>query len=178
MYVCMYECFSYSMYPGGRYRSSSQQQPYDMVPAPLSARFAEGLGAIKRPSVSDLARTKVKGWASDKRKLQLVCAYVPGLVVDEFISGGGEVSLPKSIAFDAAVLFADISGFSRLAERLVHTFKDAANAAEMLTNYIGRSLDRMVNTICAKGGDVVKFAGDAILAVFPAKIFATSRGEL
>mmetsp|Transcript_8789 Transcript_8789/g.16399 ORF Transcript_8789/g.16399 Transcript_8789/m.16399 type:complete len:2007 (+) Transcript_8789:453-6473(+) len=76
-----------------------------------------------------------------------------------------------SSRFDAAVLFADISGFSNLAERLVKEMKHVAYAAENLSRYIGASLEKMVAKICNKGGDVIKFAGDAILAVFPTSAF-------
>ena len=69
--------------------------------------------------------------------------------------------------YEAAVLFADISGFSRLAEELNKELGDAANAAEDLSNYVGNSLNKMVEVITDAGGDVIKFAGDAILAVFP-----------
>ena len=74
---------------------------------------------------------------------------------------------PYAEQYDAAVLFADISGFSRLAEELQKELGDATNAAEDLSNYVGNSLNKMVEVITEAGGDVIKFAGDAILAVFP-----------
>ena len=79
--------------------------------------------------------------------------------------------VPKSFAeeYEAAVLFADISGFSRLAEVLNKELSDSANAAEDLSNYVGLCLHKMVEKITEAGGDVIKFAGDAILAVFPTK---------
>ena len=80
--------------------------------------------------------------------------------------------LPHAEQYDAAVLFADISGFSHLAEELQKELGDAANAAEDLSNYVGNSLNKMVEVITGAGGDVIKFAGDAILAVF-----ATSPGN-
>ena len=76
---------------------------------------------------------------------------------------------PFAEEYEAAVLFADISGFSRLAEELTKELADAANAAEDLSNYVGKSLNKMVEVITDAGGDVIKFAGDAILAVFPTR---------
>jgi class 3 adenylate cyclase len=70
---------------------------------------------------------------------------------------------PYAETYDAAVLFADISGFSALAEDLVKTSNNSAHAAENLSSYVGNSLEQMVASICQMGGDVVKFAGDAIL---------------
>ena len=69
------------------------------------------------------------------------------------------------------MLFADISGFSKLAETLLKELHDSARAAEDLSQIINQSLSKMVGTICEKGGDVIKFAGDAILAVFPDDLF-------
>ena len=74
---------------------------------------------------------------------------------------------PFAEEYEAAVLFADISGFSKLAEALQVELSDAANAAEDLSNYVGSSLNMMVERITGAGGYVIKFAGDAILAVFP-----------
>ncbi len=74
---------------------------------------------------------------------------------------------PLAEEYEAAVLFADISGFSKLAEALQVELSDAANAAEDLSNYVGSSLNMMVERITGAGGDVIKFAGDAILAIFP-----------
>jgi class 3 adenylate cyclase len=76
--------------------------------------------------------------------------------------------------YEAAVLFADISGFSQLAENLKRELKCSLNAAEDLSFYIEKCLDQMVQVIVGNGGDVIKFAGDACLAIFDAKYFQNS----
>ena len=59
-----------------------------------------------------------------------------------------------------AVLFADISGFSKLGEALVKKHRgNLEKAAEELSGCIGKNLDKMVHVICESGGDVIKFAG-------------------
>ena len=50
----------------------------------------------------------------------------------------------------------------------------SANAAEDLSFYIEKCLDQMVRVIVKHGGDVIKFAGDACLAIFDAKYFQNS----
>ena len=81
---------------------------------------------------------------------------------------------PWAEKYDAAVLFADISGFSDLAEALKKELTCSANAAEDLSFYIEKCLDQMVRVIVKHGGDVIKFAGDACLAIFDAKYFQNS----
>ena len=81
---------------------------------------------------------------------------------------------PWAEKYEAAVLFADISGFSDLAEALKKELACSANAAEDLSFYIEKCLDQMVRIIVKHGGDVIKFAGDACLAIFDAKYFQNS----
>ena len=41
-------------------------------------------------------------------------------------------------------------------------------AAEDLAHYLGQEVEKMVVKVTSCGGDVIKFAGDCIIAVFPA----------
>jgi class 3 adenylate cyclase/tetratricopeptide (TPR) repeat protein len=66
---------------------------------------------------------------------------------------------------DSACLFTDISGFTALAERLA---ADDAGV-EKLTQLVNAHLAPLVDLILDHGGDVVKFAGDALLALWPAE---------
>ena len=65
----------------------------------------------------------------------------------------------------AAVLFADISGFTALTERLART---GPAGVEELTELLNDCFGRLVKLVVDHGGDVVKFAGDALLALWPA----------
>jgi class 3 adenylate cyclase len=112
-------------------------------------------------------------------------ALVPSCVVNKYIREAedqvrrGINNVPLEISAYAesywgAVLFADISGFSKLAEKLQVELGEGAKAAETLSRYVGKSLDIMVKLISSNNGDVIKFAGDAILAVFPASSFSNN----
>ncbi|MCK9685009.1 AAA family ATPase [Scleromatobacter humisilvae] len=67
---------------------------------------------------------------------------------------------------DAAVMFADITGFTPLATRLAR--RGDAGAEELyrlLNDYFGKVLA----LVAAHGGEPLKFAGDALLVLWPAK---------
>ncbi len=75
------------------------------------------------------------------------------------------ITAPTAERFPAAVLFADISGSTTLAERLAQRGTAGAEELSRLFNiYFGQ----LINTVTAHGGDVVQFAGDAFLACWPA----------
>src|SRR5262249_54764635 len=67
--------------------------------------------------------------------------------------------------FETAVLFADISGFTALTERLAGR---GAVGMEELSKVISDYFGCLTDVILAHGGDIVKFAGDAMLALWPA----------
>jgi class 3 adenylate cyclase/tetratricopeptide (TPR) repeat protein len=64
----------------------------------------------------------------------------------------------------AAILFIDIAGFTRLAERLA---ADGARGAERLAEAVNASFGLMTERVLAHGGDVISYAGDALLAMWP-----------
>ncbi len=75
-----------------------------------------------------------------------------------------ESASPPSRTIDGTVVSADISGFTRLAESLVDAGPRAA--AENLNATINRCFDPMIDEIVGRGGDVLKFGGDALFALF------------
>lgn len=50
--------------------------------------------------------------------LQILASYVPQVMVNHLISHSGPLVKPSAERFPAVVLFADISGFTALTERL------------------------------------------------------------
>ena len=74
-------------------------------------------------------------------------------------------SAPEGECFDAAALFADISGFTALAARLART---GPSGVEALSELLNGCFGELVELVAAHRGDVVKFAGDALLAFWPA----------
>jgi class 3 adenylate cyclase/tetratricopeptide (TPR) repeat protein len=67
--------------------------------------------------------------------------------------------------FPAAVLFADVSGFTPLAERLA---KRGPAGAEELSGLLNAYFGQLTALIAAHGGEVITFAGDGLLAAWPA----------
>ena len=69
-----------------------------------------------------------------------------------------------SEALDALVLFADISGFTPLSIQLAEIGPEGSEELDRVLNeYYGR----LVHLVAAYGGDVVAFAGDAAICVWP-----------
>lgn len=72
---------------------------------------------------------------------------------------GGEIRRGDGDEIDAAIMFCDLRGSSRLVEELGQTAY-----IEMLNGFLETATD----AVHEHGGEVLKFIGDAILAVFPA----------
>ena len=96
--------------------------------------------------------------------LSILAAYVPPAVARAALRHSGSV-LSQAERFPAAVLLADISGFTPLTEALA---QKGPEGAEELTRLLNAYLSRMIALVQAQGGEVVKFGGDAITVVFPA----------
>jgi class 3 adenylate cyclase/predicted ATPase len=99
--------------------------------------------------------------------LQTLAAYVPPGITRATLSTAAPT--PPTAAtderFPAAVLFADISGFTPLTEALA---QKGAEGPEELTRLLNNYFSRMIDLIEAQGGEVVKFSGDALTVLFPA----------
>eukprot|EP01122_Echinamoeba_exundans_P002510 TRINITY_DN12451_c0_g1_i1.p1 TRINITY_DN12451_c0_g1~~TRINITY_DN12451_c0_g1_i1.p1 ORF type:complete len:387 (+),score=25.08 TRINITY_DN12451_c0_g1_i1:30-1190(+) len=93
-----------------------------------------------------------------------LAAYLPNLVIRNLWAQRGIVKYPYFETIDAAVLFADISGYTALTESLVSR---GVSGIEKLTKYLNDYFSRMISIIYSYGGDVVKFAGDALVVIWP-----------
>jgi hypothetical protein len=76
---------------------------------------------------------------------------------------------PFSVPCYAAVLLADIAGFTRLSSSM---------HAEELKRYINQFFSKILGIVETYHGDVVKFCGDALLIVWPIDADATEVGCL
>jgi len=92
------------------------------------------------------------------------------LTVSRYISymaektGNPKLTPPQRWDFTTVAMFADVSGFTKLSEYLA---KAGAGGAEKLAFYLNRYLEQLANKARKEGGDVFKFAGDAIIIVWP-----------
>src|SRR4051795_7761858 len=71
--------------------------------------------------------------------------------------------LPQTV--EGSVLFADISGFTSVTERLRVTL-GARRGAEQLAVYLNRVYDTLIAEVDRHGGSIIGFAGDAITCWF------------
>jgi DNA-binding response OmpR family regulator len=75
----------------------------------------------------------------------------------EQLSASGDLSEVRAKEVDATLLFSDISGFTDMSSHL--------SPAEVVA-VLNQSFDALCEVIKARGGDIDKFIGDAIMAVF------------
>jgi class 3 adenylate cyclase/predicted ATPase len=80
---------------------------------------------------------------------QVLCDPQPGRIGGRFILG--------------TLLFADISGFTPMSERLSRIGREGA---EEVTAIVNRYFGAMLDILQAHGGQLVKFGGDALLSLF------------
>ena len=71
---------------------------------------------------------------------------------------GGQIRRGHAETMHAAIWLSDLRGFTALSDRL-----PAETVVDILNNYF----DCQVEAIAARGGEVLKFMGDGLLAVFP-----------
>ena len=96
---------------------------------------------------------------------EMLRCYVPKFLMSRFLARSAPVDAPGMERFRAAVLFADISGFTPLAERLA---RRGPAGAEDLSGLLNAYFGQLTALIAAHAGEVVTFAGDGLLAVWPA----------
>jgi class 3 adenylate cyclase len=101
------------------------------------------------------------------RLIDTLASYVPWQIAPHLITAHlGPTATPFAERFPAAILFVDISGFTPLVERLTRHGQDGVEELSRLLNtYFGELID----LIALHGGVIVKFAGDSVTALWPAK---------
>jgi predicted ATPase/class 3 adenylate cyclase len=92
-------------------------------------------------------------------------SYAPAWVRRRLAEGVQAPAAGEHVELTGAVLFADVSGFTPLADRLA--LRGAAGAEELsrlLNDYFGL----LLAVVAEHGGEPFKFAGDALMALWPA----------
>jgi len=70
-----------------------------------------------------------------------------------------DLKIPFSHQFETCVLFADISGFTAMCEYMASNNLSPEVLAKQLNSYF----ELLVKIVTASGGDIFKYAGDALL---------------
>jgi class 3 adenylate cyclase/tetratricopeptide (TPR) repeat protein len=95
---------------------------------------------------------------------ELLASYVPRLIQKRVIADPSPIESPVAEESQAAILFADISGFTLLTERMMER---GPSGVETLARILNEYFGQLIDIIHDYGGDVVKFAGDAVIAIWP-----------
>ena len=100
-------------------------------------------------------------------RLHALSAFLPGTLVRALAEEGSP--RPQEGArteCQGAVLFADLSGFTALAEALDRT---GPSGAERLTGILDGCFAQLIEAVVQHGGDILRFAGDGLLALWVAE---------
>lgn len=93
----------------------------------------------------------------------VLASYVPVVVQNRMFELGGGLQQARIDVLRGALLFADVSGFTALTERLAAR---GPAGIELLVRRLNGYFGSLIDVILAYGGDVLKFAGDALVVVF------------
>jgi class 3 adenylate cyclase/tetratricopeptide (TPR) repeat protein len=99
-------------------------------------------------------------------RASLLLAYVPRHVSAEILRAPSRSPVGVAHRFEAAALFADISGFTPMSERLGRL---GGRGTEELTVLLNTYFGVLISSIESYGGIVGKFGGDALTVLFPAR---------
>jgi class 3 adenylate cyclase len=96
--------------------------------------------------------------------LNLLATYVPPPVLRSLARDPEPVKECKSYTAEGAVMFADISGYTRMTEVFA---KEGAVGAEKISGVLNSYFGLQGDIITSYGGDVMRYAGDGLLALWP-----------
>ena len=102
----------------------------------------------------------------ERQILKRLISYVPPYWVRQAISTPDQPLIGREERIYAAVLFVDISGFTPITEALT---RKGRKGIEELSAILDRYFTVMAQPVMDLGGEVVKFAGDALIVAFPAQ---------
>ena len=94
---------------------------------------------------------------------EAVGAYLPRTVLSRAGMLVADPGADRVQRIDGTLLFADVSGFTRLSERLA---RQGRAGAEVMVGALSTVFGPLVAEIHRHGGDVLKFAGDALVVLF------------
>jgi len=117
-----------------------------------------GWSAMELAAIEELSGTlalAIKGTTAPSAAHDLLAAYLGGDAADRVSAGQVQRGSVSRIA--AAILYADVRGFTNFAED---------TAPEEVTRRLNGIFDCLGDPVRAAGGEILKFLGDGVLAVF------------
>jgi len=117
-----------------------------------------GWNALELAAIEELSGTlalAIKGNIAPAAAHDLLAAYLGGDAADRVSAGQVQRGSVSRIA--AAILFADVRGFTNFAQE---------TAPEEVTRRLNGIFDCVGDPVRAAGGEILKFLGDGVLAVF------------
>eukprot|EP00468_Gymnochlora_sp_CCMP2014_P001612 CAMPEP_0167741370 /NCGR_PEP_ID=MMETSP0110_2-20121227/821_1 /TAXON_ID=629695 /ORGANISM="Gymnochlora sp., Strain CCMP2014" /LENGTH=603 /DNA_ID=CAMNT_0007625419 /DNA_START=120 /DNA_END=1927 /DNA_ORIENTATION=+ len=99
--------------------------------------------------------------------MQGLCTYLPSTILDYLYMHSEKLDNkepPFRQDYETVVLFADVSGFTKLSEKFANR---GSRGHELLKKHLNSYFEVLMRESTSQGGDVFKFAGDAILVVWP-----------
>ncbi|XP_070252394.1 adenylate cyclase type 10 [Myotis yumanensis] len=102
-----------------------------------------------------------QGEEQQDRAIVRIAAHLPDLIV----YGDFCPERPSVDYFDGVLMFVDISGFTAMTERF-STAMYMDRGAEQLVEILNHYISAIVEKVLIFGGDILKFAGDALLALW------------
>jgi class 3 adenylate cyclase/tetratricopeptide (TPR) repeat protein len=95
-----------------------------------------------------------------------LASFLPDRLLRRLAEAPETAGQPHADRMVGALLLADISGFTAITERLA---RGGSGGAEELRGLLDGAFEPLLDLIGGTGGDVLKFAGDALLACWPAE---------
>ena len=93
-------------------------------------------------------------------------AYVPRYLARQILDRPDQNLIGRRNRLHVVAMFSDISGFTPISEALAAV---GTSGAEELTEALNYYFEPMIDLVHSYGGDVARFAGDAMTVIFPCK---------
>jgi len=138
-----------------------------------TAAAAQRLSDTARKTLTEIIRHKSDAGtpgtaaAGQRESREATGVDGPNLVThlpDVVVQSDHRRPLPFRVTTQAVLLFLDISGFTALCEKYSQAAK---TGTEQLTKTLNGYMSALVSEIITYDGDILKFAGDAILCMWP-----------
>ena len=140
-------------------RLGAGAEPGHRRPGGFADRHLELIERLRQPLAAALEPTAMR-----RSTASLLRTYLGDGPAEAVLAGAIRRGDRRRI--EAAILFSDLRGFTALSERLDEAALFAA---------LDRYFEAVVEAVRAEGGDVLKFLGDGVLAIFPIAAPASAR---